>query len=136
MSRFLHFVLILTLTACTDPNEDCCGELTEVNLDEPFSINKGETVDVKSSIISITFTDLLEDSLCPDDVECVTQGTLLIAIEVNGTEKKVSIGDNAKPTAVYKNYLIELQRLVYPTNEAEKANINSTYAVQMIISRQ
>lgn len=129
------FVLILLTLGCDNPGEDCCTGPNEVSLDEPFSINEGETVNVATSIINIEFASLVSDSLCPEDVECVTQGTLVITINVNGTERNLSIGDDLDPIMNYKNYIIELQKLVYPTKQGEKANSNSTYAVQMLITR-
>ncbi|SMD34476.1 hypothetical protein SAMN04488029_2026 [Reichenbachiella faecimaris] len=135
MKMWNVFWVLVVLTSCGDPNEDCCNELKKVTLGEPFSITQGETIDVDSSIIEITFTQLINDSLCPEDVECVTQGTLTIKIDINGTEKTLSIGDNQIPQVDYKNYVIELQQLVYPTKQSQKDNGNSTYAVQMLITR-
>lgn len=123
------------MLACNDPGQDCCALPNEVGLGQPFSIAEGETVNVASSIVNITFTRLIGDSLCPEDVECVTQGSLEISIDINGTDESLSIGDANSPQVDYKNYTIELQKLVYPTKEGEKANINSTYAVQMLINR-
>ncbi|MEO9805328.1 MAG: hypothetical protein ABJF04_18865 [Reichenbachiella sp.] len=128
--------LILAIAGCNDPGLDCCAGPTEVSLGEPFSITEGETVDVAASIVNIKFTQLVSDSLCPEDVECVTQGTLAIVININGTDKNLSIGDANNPQTEYKEYIIELQKLIYPTSQDEKANINSTYAVQMTITRQ
>lgn len=135
MKMIYYIFLILFTLGCDDPAGDCCTGPNEVNLDEPFSINEGETVKVASSILNIEFESLVSDSMCPEDVECVTQGTLVIAIDVNGTKSNLSIGDDQNSVMNYRNYTIELQKLVYPTKEGEKANTNSTYAVQMLITR-
>lgn len=127
--------LMLFQVSCQSPNDDCCDGPKEVTIGEPFSITEGESVDVESSIIELTFSELLDDTLCPSDVECVTQGTLTISVHINGTNRTLSIGDNQNSITAYKDYTIELERLVYPTKQAEKDNGNSTYAVQMLISR-
>lgn len=136
MKKVLNMiVLMLILTSCGDPNEDCCVGPKEVELGESFSINEGETIHVENSIIKLTFSDMQEDSLCPSDVTCVTEGTLMIAIDINGTARTLSIGDDQSPSTSYKDYIIELERLVYPTKLSEKENVNSTYAVQMLITK-
>lgn len=127
---------IFLITSCDDPELDCCAGPKGVALSEPFSILEGETVNVESSIINMTFVRLDGDSLCPEDVECITQGTLSITIDINGTKERLSIGDASQSTVAYRNYTIELQALVYPMKEDEKANSNSTYAVQMMITRR
>lgn len=126
---------MLILSCCQNPNEECCEGPKEVTLGESFSIKAGETVTIFQSAVVLTFESLVSDSLCPEDVACVTQGTLSITINVSGTEKTLSIGDKAKPVADYKDYSIELERLVYPTKQSEKDSNNSTYAVQMKITR-
>lgn len=132
----LSYFLIIFCLACQSPNDEvCCDIPREVVIGEPFSITQGENIGVENSIIKITFVQLVNDSLCPEDVECVTMGTLRISIDINGTEKTLSIGDNASPTVDYKDYTIELQELVYPTKQSEKDNSNSTYAVQMLITK-
>ena len=90
---------------------------------------------VENSIIELTFNQVLSDSLCPSDVACITQGTLSISININGTDRTLSIGDKPNPVTEFKNYTIELQQLVFPTKQAEKDNSSSTYAVQMVIIR-
>ncbi|MEP2026672.1 MAG: hypothetical protein ABJH98_15840 [Reichenbachiella sp.] len=132
----MNIILILGITiSCGDPNEDCCNGSKEVTLGESFSIKQGETIDVENSIVDITFVELVEDSLCPEDVDCVTQGTLTIQIDINGSEKTLSIGDEQNPQVAYKNYIIELEQLVFPTKQSQKDNGNSTYAVQMMVTK-
>ena len=137
MKRALKLLIIMCFInmGCQNPNEDCCNVLKEVKIGEAFSINEGETVEVQNSIIELTFSDVIGDSLCPEDVQCITQGTLSISIDINGTSRNLSIGDSQNPSTNYKDYTIELQRLVYPTKQSEKDKINSTYAIQMLISR-
>ncbi|WP_456460185.1 hypothetical protein [Reichenbachiella sp.] len=127
--------IMLILSCCQSPNEECCDGPKEVMLGESFSIKVGETVTIAQSAVVLTFESLVSDSLCPEDVECVTQGTLSIEINISGTEKALSLGDNSKPITDYKDYSIELERLVYPTKQSEKDSNNSTYAVQMKITR-
>ncbi|UXX80550.1 hypothetical protein N7E81_05480 [Reichenbachiella carrageenanivorans] len=136
MNKFLRVLgVVLVLASCDDPNPSCCDEPQLIVLGESFSIKEGETVEVESSTVTLTFSELLNDSLCPYDTTCLTNGTLAITINISGTNKTLSIGDQSLPTATYKNYTIELQRLIYPTKSDEKANNSSTYAVQMVITR-
>lgn len=136
MRKFaLLFVLYVCNMSCQSPNEDCCDLPKQISLGQPFSIIQGESMEVENSIISITFEHLISDSLCPEDVECVTQGTLKISVDINGTERTLAIGDDANTQTEYRDYKIELQELVYPTKQSEKDNVNSTYAVQMLVTR-
>lgn len=127
--------IVLYLISCQGPNEDCCDGTKEVKLGESFSIKAEETVTIQQSAVVLTFESLISDTLCPDDVACVTEGTLTILMSISGTDKTLSLGDNGTSIVTYKDYTLELERLVYPTMQSEKENNNSTYAVQMKITR-
>lgn len=136
MNKFLSVLgFVLALVSCDDPNPTCCDGPQQVVLGESFAIKEGETVEVENSSVNLTFSDLLDDSLCPADATCLTNGSLTITVNISGTKKTLSIGDTASPTVSYKNYTLELQRLIYPTKSDEKANSSSTYAVQMMLTR-
>jgi len=49
-----------------------------VELDRPFSLGVGEAVRVGS--VSVLLTELLEDSRCPIDVQCIWEGRTRFAL--------------------------------------------------------
>lgn len=135
LRNFAWLAFILFSMGCDDPEQDCCAGPRGVPLGQPFSIKSGEVVHVERSIITLTFDHLVIDSLCPSDVECVKKGTLKIAININKMEYFLSIGDDENPTVDFKNYTIELQKLVYPVTSVQKSSSHSTYSVQMLITK-
>jgi len=53
-----------------------------VPLGMPFPIQIGQTVEIASEDIAITFRQVTEDSRCPVDVECFWAGQAVIDVEV------------------------------------------------------
>ena len=61
----------------------------------PVAVALGETVDFGST--SITPQRIVEDSRCPQEVECVWEGTILVEVAIESAERRetrqLSVGD-------------------------------------------
>ncbi|MHA2296081.1 MAG: hypothetical protein ACXADA_08680, partial [Candidatus Hodarchaeales archaeon] len=58
---------------------------TEVNfaeIDTEISLYIGESVIIKDHGIKLKFVDVLHDSRCPSDVECIWEGTVSLMINI------------------------------------------------------
>ena len=58
-----------------------CSTTTAPGFDEAFTLRIGESVEIADTGVSITFADVLADSRCPTDVECVWAGDAAVVIE-------------------------------------------------------
>jgi hypothetical protein len=54
----------------------------EVHLNQPFILALGQTARLEEADLSLTFSDLLEDSRCPSQVTCVWAGQAIIRVRV------------------------------------------------------
>ncbi|MFX1535533.1 MAG: hypothetical protein ACFFDI_15005 [Promethearchaeota archaeon] len=61
-------------------------EPQDVTLNTPFNLKIGESVDIESVGIRVTFFAVTQDSRCPLDVTCVWEGdvTVVVTIVLNG----------------------------------------------------
>ncbi len=58
-------------------------ENKHVLLETSFSLNIGESATLSDQGIVVHFTNVLEDSRCPEDVECFWEGTVSLALEIS-----------------------------------------------------
>lgn len=90
-------------------------------------VQKGETVVLKD--VSVKFVDVIEDSRCPEGVNCIWAGRAIVKVEVtsNGkSEEKTLIFGEVKPgeeknTNLYSTAKFAINGLTlnpYPTSES------------------
>jgi hypothetical protein len=58
-------------------------------LDQPFTLFLGQTVEISEAGLTITFVDVLEDSRCPGDVDCFWEGQATILLTIQKTDQPV-----------------------------------------------
>jgi hypothetical protein len=89
-------------------------------LGQPFALVEGEAAIVDGRL-TVRFSDLIEDSRCPTDVQCVWEGNAAIAVEVSIADSlPATLCLNTNPrfatAATYASYSIELLALdPYPS---------------------
>ena len=75
----------------------------------------GETVTIDGEPLSVAYDRLLEDSRCPEDVQCVWAGNARIALTVNkagSTPGGLELNTALEPrTAAYEGYVVTLVEL-------------------------
>lgn len=104
---FIRSILAASLaflcSACVTPDEATpgCGDTECVTLGEPF-----ETIGA-----SITPLELLEDSRCPADAECIWPGQIRIRalVERDGREREITLTDKRVAPVLSGN--LELTRI-------------------------
>jgi hypothetical protein len=132
LARVLLTVLLLWLFAlsCTAP---------EVNLDEEFSLHKGESVGIKGEGLQVKFVGVVEDSRCPRGVTCVWEGRVSCAVEITYNKSIYRIvltqpGLSEQPAGTtFENYNIDLRVEPYP--EAGKDITESEYLLFLKFSK-
>ena len=112
--KYLSFSLIVffLLTGCTKK---------KVGLNVPFElkINQSAVVSANGSSINVKFIQLVEESRCPPNVECIWAGRVAIKLKINNSEEFI-IGlnhSNYPSTFNYMNREYALLDVNY-TNEA------------------
>jgi len=108
----------LILVSCTDNG---VGVYSAV-LDQEFTLQLGHSVTVEGENLLLTFTDVPEDSRCPQDVMCVWEGNGRVAMKIDnpvlGT-KVFSLNTTLQPKKFpYLQYEVELKGLSpYPRSD-------------------
>ncbi len=100
-------------------NEAARADVPESNLNEAFTLAGGQEGLIGGEKLRLRFTDVLEDSRCPTQVECFWTGQARIALSVQpdgSGSTRVEFNTNPAPGQTVKvaevgQYRIELQSL-------------------------
>lgn len=118
----------------------CVGALQAGSPDSPpieITVKLGQSVDCGGGI-AIRFEDVLEDSRCPKDVNCVWAGNAKVSVTVTRTGKepaRVELNTNLEPrTARVLNCAMEVIRLDPLRRVHEKVD-KSAYIVRLKVIR-
>jgi hypothetical protein len=95
------------------------ADVPEFTLNQPFALAGGQDGLIPSEKLSLRFTEVLEDSRCPTQVECFWTGQARIAISVQpdgGGPTNVEFNTNPAPGQTVKAatvgpYSVELESL-------------------------
>ena len=122
----LFLLLILTVVSCTaddtasptaEPEPTATPDLLTIELDQPITVPRGQTAVLATTDLNLTFVDLLFESRCPSNVQCVEAGEARISIRVsqNGTaEETLEMNTNPplkQDVVVYGGFQIQLTAL-------------------------
>lgn len=98
---FLHFSIIfisITLISCKTTNQSSPSIPTSKNIstfNEPILIRFGEQMYFEDNL-EVTFLKVLNDSRCPQGVQCVWQGNAEIVLKIKNPEQNISEFVNLK----------------------------------------
>lgn len=90
--------LVLALAGCQ--SHAVQADPIEAGLDQEFVLHGGQEVTIRSVDLRLRFTDVLEDSRCPTEVECVWTGQARIAVDAvqgHGVPTPVEFNTNPAP---------------------------------------
>jgi hypothetical protein len=113
----------------------------EVVLGKEFTIDFGQTIEIKSENLKIQFLNVLDDSRCPSDVQCIWAGQAKVVLDIHKDDQKnlgnyefvVSAGDS--PVQNREGYSVKLVRLEpYPVST--KTIEKSEYKINLIVSKK
>lgn len=129
-------VILVFLISCQD-GKPC----NDFQLGEPVTIGFQETIAYCEAPISITFSKILEDSRCPENVMCIWQGLaeVEVLIEVNGQEVAYLL--STYPT--FRNTTSEVQiqgfsfslQTVTPFPNTTKSYSEKDYNIQLLVEK-
>ncbi|GHE33622.1 hypothetical protein [Sphingobacterium griseoflavum] len=105
-------------------------------------LKEGQTVFLEREQVNLTFNRVVEDSRCPEGVNCVWAGIGAVELTAMGTYTRpqtfiLATEKNAKknyePSAVFNGYTYRLNALMpYPTQE--KSSKRETYSVEISVN--
>ena len=88
--------LVLALAGCQ--SHAAQADPIEAALDQEFVLHGGQQVAIRGADLRLRFTDVLEDSRCPTDVECFWTGQARIAVDAElGQDTPTSLKFNTNP---------------------------------------
>jgi hypothetical protein len=110
--------LAITVVGC-QMSQKAEADPVAYNLNEVFALGGGQEATISGENLSLRFTDVLEDSRCPTQVECFWTGQARIAVLVQPQGREPTTTEfNTNPapgqnmqTAQVGEYTIELQSL-------------------------
>jgi hypothetical protein len=109
--------LVLTLAGCQ--SHAAQADPIEAGLNQEFVLHGGQEVTISGADLRLRFTDVLEDSRCPTEVECVWTGQARITVDaaqgqVAPTPKEFNTNPapgQGKLTNEVGDYTVELKSL-------------------------
>jgi hypothetical protein len=125
-------------------NEPARADVPEFNPNEAFTLAGGQEGLIPSEKLRLRFTEVLEDSRCPTQVECFWTGQARIAITVHpegSGSTTVEFNTNPAPGQTVKladvgQYSIELQSLdPYPQTPDDPIAFDDYRATLMVHKR-
>jgi hypothetical protein len=136
MSAILSFLFLFaaaTGAAGTAPADE------DVVLGQEFEIKFGRQVVIKTEGLRISFTNVIEDSRCPEGVQCIWAGNGKISLKLNKGRRRsmnMTLNTGLDPRQnSYGGYEIKLVELSpYPKEGAAIKKRN--YVVKLIVSRK
>ena len=84
-----------------------CSSGTDPNLGDEFVLNYGQSTSIEDQNISITFTDVGDDSRCPAGVVCVWEGNVEIFLDIDSESYSLNTSLDPK-IIVHHGYQLEL----------------------------
>ncbi|BBW99997.1 hypothetical protein [Mycolicibacterium moriokaense] len=133
--------LVLALAGC-DSRPAQAGPI-EAGLDQEFVLHGGQEAMIQGADLRLRFTDVLEDSRCPTQVECFWTGQARISVEVEqGQRVPTTIEFNTNPAPGQNkqavqvgDYIVELKSLdPYPQTPDDRPAL-TTYSAMLLVRK-
>jgi len=102
-----------------------CGSKVDIEaeLGQQFSLFFGETAEIKGEQLEITFVEILEDSRCPSDVNCIREGRVRCRLDASyqGTDYEVILAQLGLSyeydSGIFKDFRLSFKIEPYPLSE-------------------
>ena len=117
----------------------CGSGVVQSHLGEEFSLSVGQSAVIAGEDLKIMFEEIVEDSRCPKDVECIWEGRAIIALQITEADASHDItltepGLNEQYSGeTYKKYQFSFRLEPYPVEG--KMISKDAYRLLMIIDR-
>ncbi len=138
-----YAALLMAAVSCSKSEPDnSCGGVDSFRLNDPFLLCWGTTASQTGQNFQVKFDNLVEESRCPTDVDCIQAGRASVALVLTyeGVSKTdtLTIGDFFGTTHTdstlfegYKIRLLEVQPV--PVSTAQPAEAD--YKVKLLITK-
>ncbi len=107
-----------------------------VHLDTEFNLSFNQEVTVIDEDLKIQFSEVIEDSRCPVDVECFWEGRLVINLKVNDQDLELSIGGESGPSKVIDGCRITLVKVVAPVPISDRVPKDRYYVISLLVEKE
>lgn len=130
----LFFFLAMMIGFGRDPID-----VNEVPLNQEFDLKAGQEVIIKGTKLKVKFPEVLEDSRCPEDVQCVWQGNGKLNLELRKSNRKTAVATvntGLEPKqASFKKFTVRLVKL--SPNPRSNVKIEpDQYVATLIVTRR
>ena len=116
---------------------DSQNNISENNLDEEFQLKIDEETLIKSENINIKFLDVIEDSRCSADANCVWPGQVIISINISKDNKdfgNFNLNTSIDTVEYFDQFSIEFIKIdpyrMYMMKEINKADYIATFIIK------
>lgn len=120
-------LILAVLTACSGRT----GEL-----DQPFTLAIGE--EVRFASLGVTLDEVVEDSRCPADVQCIWEGRTAFAVSLTLDRRAVEGSGNLTlpgEPVVAQNYTVSLVSVEPPRGSAGVEIAQADYQATVVVRR-
>jgi len=134
--------MYLTLfSLCAALMLSCAGQAgggKQVTAGQEFKLKVGQEVRLKAERVKVRFASVVEDSRCPEGVDCIWAGNAKVSLVLEregGARRVVELNTNVEPkTAAAEGYEVRLTNLS-PYPQAEKKIDPKQYAATLVVGR-
>ena len=143
MTRTLVVIATLVFVLAGCQSHAAQADPIEAGLGQEFVLGGGQQVAIRGTDLRLRFTDVLEDSRCPTDVECFWTGQARIAVDAGlGQDTPTSLEFNTNPapgqgklTNDLGGYTIELKSLdPYPKTPDDSPALTD-YSATLLVQK-
>lgn len=113
------------------------GSAKGVRLREEFTMRIGQRVKVSGTHLRIDFVDVLDDTRCPSDVQCISAGNAALNLELRWKSRpanSVLVNTTSGPAqAEIRRFVVKLVRLV-PNPVAGQSIDKADYLATLLVT--
>lgn len=129
---------LLMATGCDSSMEPSAKPTVEATLDQPFTLEPGQTAVLAEQDLSLTFAGVLEDGRCPVDIQCISAGQATTAVQAKpgeGPATTLRLTLPALPEGVaYGGLRVHAQQLL-PARYFNRTIAPADYRLTLLVDR-
>lgn len=117
----------------------CADNPSGQALGQKFTLKVSESATIMAEGLKLRFDDVLSDSRCPSDVQCIRAGEAEVRLIVtqNGVDTPLTLVEEGLTSGLnvvdYKNYTIEFKLTPYPVST--RALADSDYRLELTVTK-
>lgn len=129
---FSFLTLAFSFTACNEKATGGSATHPEFMLNEAFELGLGNTMQLKGTDYTITFTEVTQDSRCPEGVNCIRAGEIIFTVQTKEGTRTLTKQAKKELTTTLDNYKVTVTEVTpYPKNGVQMDR--TSYAIKMTI---